>query len=361
MSQGPRLAYVGGRTSRERNARGDGINVYRVAPDGEPWTHLQLVGDLINPAFLAFDRTRRTLYTVHGDSSEVSAFRIDPASGRLAFLNRQSTGGRNPVHLTVDPTNRFLVVANHVTTPTMESGLAVLALAPDGALGELADLVALKGKLGPRRVEQPYPKPHQVQCDPAGRFIIVPDKGRDVVESYTLSAEGKLKLAAPPVPHAQEAAGPRHIAFHPSRPFGYVINELNSTVTAYRFDAATGALAPFQVLPALPDDFVGDSRAAEIGVSTDGRFVYASNRGSDTIAAFEVDPRSGRLNARGWHPSGGKTPRFFALAPGGGHLFVANEESDTIVALKVDAKAGTLSAPSVVAKVGSPTCIVFSA
>ncbi len=353
------LAYVGCRTSRDRNARGDGINVYRIEPGGA-WTHLQLVGDLLNPAYLAFDRPRRTLYAVHGDASEVSAFRIDPATGRLASLNRQSTHGKNPVHLVVDPTNRFLAIANHVTTPTLESGLAVLALGPDGALGDLADLVPLKGRLGPHRIEQPFPKPHQVQYDPAGRFIAVPDKGRDVVEIYSLDAQGKLHLTAPPAPRAQEGAGPRHIAFHPRLPYGYVVNELNSTVAAYRLDPATGGLTPFQVLTTLPDGFVGDSRAGEIEVSRDGRFVYASNRGSDTIAAFAVDPRSGRLAPHGWRPCGGKTPRFFALSPDGRHLFAANEDSDTITALAVDPATGALGPAAVAARTGSPTCILFS-
>jgi 6-phosphogluconolactonase (cycloisomerase 2 family) len=360
MSNPARLAYVGCRTSRERNARGDGINVYRIEAEGRPWTHLQLVGDLLNPSYLAFGRTHRTLYAVHGDSSEVSSFRIDPGTGRLGFLNRQSTHGKNPVHLTVDPTNRFLVIANHVTTPTLESGLAVLALGPDGALGELADLVPLKGKVGPHKVEQPFPKPHQVQYDPSERFIVAPDKGRDLVESYTLGADGKLKLAAAS-PHAQEGAEPRHISFHPRQPFGYVINELNSTVTAYRLDGQTGALTPFQVLPSLPDTFVGDSRAAEIEVSRDGRFVYASNRGGDTIAVFAIDQQSGRLTPRGWRKAGGKTPRFFALAPDGRTLFVANEDSDTIMALPMDTKTGLPGEPVLAAKVGSPTCIVFSA
>jgi 6-phosphogluconolactonase (cycloisomerase 2 family) len=358
MSSAPTLAYVGCRTSRERNARGDGINVYRIEANGA-WTHLQLVGDLVNPSVLAFGAGQRTLYAVHGDSSEVSAFRVEPASGRLTFLNRQSTHGKNPVHLTVDPTNRFLIVANHVTTAQMASGLAVLTLAPDGSLGDLADLLPLKGKLGPHRIEQPFPKPHQVQYDPSGRFIIVPDKGRDVIEAYSLGADGKLTLAAAPA-HSQEGAGPRHIAFHPNGRYGYVLNELNSTVMGCRFDPKTGALTPFQVLPSLPDSFVGDSRAAEIEVSRDGAFVYASNRGGDTIATFAIDPRSGRLTARGWRESGGKTPRFFALSHDGRRLYAANEDSDTIAALPVGS-GGLPGNPRTVAKVGSPTCIVFSA
>src|SRR3954453_15072845 len=187
------IAYVGCRTTRERNARGDGINVYRLKGDAAAWTHVQLVGDLLNPSFLAFDRQQRCLYTVHGDSSEISAFRIDPRSGELAFLNQQSTQGKNPVHLTIDPSNKFVVVANHVTTKDYVSSLAVLALNEDGSLGAMMDHVPLKGKLGPHRVEQPFAKPHQVQYDPGDRFIVVPDKGLDLIFTYTLNGAGKLR------------------------------------------------------------------------------------------------------------------------------------------------------------------------
>jgi len=196
-----------------------------------------------------------------------------------------------------------------------------------------------------------------VAFDPSGRFVVVPDKGRDVVEAYRLDTDGKLQLA-PGAARAQEGAGPRHVAFHPKGRFAYVLNELNSTIEGFGLDPATGALTPFQVTPSLADSFTGDSRASEIEVSRDGRFVYASNRGSDTIGAFAIDPRTGRLTARGWRACGGKTPRFFALSPDGRTLFGANEESDTITALAVGAD-GALGEASQAARVGSPTCIVF--
>lgn len=352
------LAYVGCRTTRERNARGDGINVYRLGEE-TAWTHVQLVGGLVNPSFLALDRLGRSLYAVHGDSSEISAFRVDPRSGELAPLNRRSTRGRNPVHLTVDPTNRFVVVANHVTTEEHVSSLAVLALEADGSLGEMVDHVPLRGRPGPHRVEQPFAKPHQVQYDPAGRLIAVPDKGLDQVSLYALGADGRLREAGAPPARTREGAGPRHVAFHPARPYAYVLNELDSTVTACRLDPEREALHPFQVLSSLPDTCVGDSRAAEIEVSGDGRFVYASNRGHDTIAVLAVDPETGRLSPAGWHGSGGRTPRFFALDPLGRRLFVANEDSDAIVAFDVDRATGALREAGRAAEVASPTCILF--
>lgn len=350
------FAYVGCRTTKERNARGEGISVYAVDETAGTWHQVQLVNNLINPSFLAFDRARRFLYTVHGDTSNVSAFSIDAASGKLTLINTESTGGKNPVHLCIDPTNRFVVVANHVT-----SSLAVLPRKDDGSLGKLTDLVQLEGKIGPHRVEQPFPKPHQVELDPKGQFILVPDKGLDRVFTYKLNTStGKLQTGAAPAAESREGAGPRHIAFHPKGVFAYVVNELDSTVTAHHYDSASGALSPFQVLSTLPDTFVQNSRAAEIAVSADGKFVYASNRGQDSIAIFALDQNNGRLSVLGWQSSNGKTPRFFALSPTGRSLYAANEDSDTIVGFDMDAATGKLSVRNTVANTGSPVCIVFA-
>lgn len=347
------FAYVGARTTRERNARGDGLNVYRLPVGPGAWAHVQRLGDLVNPSFLAFDRSRRYLYAVHGDRSEISAFAIDRATGRLAPLGGQSTAGRNPVHLAVDPTNRFVVVANHLT-----STLALLPRNDDGTLGAVRQLVSLEGAVGPHRIEQPFAKPHQVEFDPSGRFIAVPDKGLDGIFVHRLdAAAGRLEQVS--FVAAREGAGPRHIAFHPDGRHAYVINELDSTVAAYRFDAAAGRLAPFQIVSALPDTFTGNSRAAELAVTADGRFVLASNRGFDSIAVFAVDGASGRLSPVGWQASGGSTPRFFALADGDRRIFVANEDSDTIVGFTIDSISGALKPNGIATSVGSPTCILF--
>jgi 6-phosphogluconolactonase len=348
------FVYVGARTTRERNARGDGLNVYVMDNATGAWRHIQLLGELVNPSFLAFDRSRRFLYTVHGDLSDITAMAIDPASGMLRVINRQSTEGTNPVHLAIDPSNRFVVVANHIT-----STLALLPRHEDGSLGAVIDLVKLEGKIGPHRVEQPFAKPHQVEFDPSGTFIVVPDKGLDLIFTYKIDSEkGKLVLAAKPA-QAREGAGPRHIAFHADGRLAYVVNELDSTVTAYHFDPATGALAPFQIVSAVPDSFTGNSRAAEIAVSADGRFVYASNRGDDSIAAFALDEATGRLSPIGWTASSGKTPRFFALASFDKFLLAANEDTDTINLFKRDAANGHLVATDQVVRVGSPVCVVL--
>lgn len=160
-------AYVGSRTTRERNARGDGITVWHMDEATGDLSLVQTMGDLVNPSFLLKHPTLPVLYTVHGDQQEVSALRIDPTNGQLSFLNRQDCGGRNPVHLALSPDARYLVISNHLS-----SSLAVLPVAADGALLPLSQLVKLEGMAGPHRVEQPFAKPHFNPFDPSGRWVL---------------------------------------------------------------------------------------------------------------------------------------------------------------------------------------------
>jgi 6-phosphogluconolactonase len=343
-------AYVGSRTTRERNARGEGLTVYRFTDIAVPWERVQLIDGLVNPSFLAFDWTRRYLYAVHGDETEISAFAIDPKTRRLTFLNRVDIGGRNPVHLAVDPGNRFILVANHLT-----STIAVLVRREDGKVGEIVHLVTLEGTIGPHRIEQPFAKPHQVEFDRTGRFVIVPDKGLDCVFVYAFDSEtGSLMLASAAL--TREGAGPRHVVLHPSNRFAYIVNELDSTIATYRFDEGTGALDPLQIVSALPDDVFVHSRAAEIAVSVDGAHVHASNRGHDSIATFAIDAATGRLTAQTWRSSGGRTPRFFLAMNDG--LVVANEDSDALMYLSASEGAVDLGQQTAVAKTGSPVCVL---
>ncbi|MFK0033600.1 lactonase family protein [Pseudomonas monteilii] len=348
-------AYVGSRTTRERNARGDGISVYRVDQQLGTLDLIQVLGDLVNPSFLALNRAGDRLYAVHGDRSEVSAFKVSVQDGTLSWLNTQSCEGRNPVHLALDPSERYLVVSNHIT-----GTLAVLDVHTDGSLGEVSQLVQLEGPVGPHRVEQPFAKPHFNPFDPSGQFVLVPDKGLDRVFSFRF-ADGKLLPADQPFVACREGAGPRHIALHPSAPLAFAVNELDSTVTSYRFDAASGALQPLQVLSSLPSTFTGNSRAAEIEIDRSGRFLYASNRGYDSIAVFAIDTNSGLLTLVDVAPTAGRTPRFFALTPNQRFVFALNEDSDSIVALAVDAQHGRLSRTDFSVSTGSPVCMVFSA
>lgn len=347
-------AYVGSRTTRERNARGDGISVFHVDPDNGALELVQIAGDLVNPSYLTLSRDGGRLYTVHGDQSDVSAFAVDRNTGRLELLNRQSTEGKNPVHLALDPSGRYLVVTNHIG-----SSLAVLPLAPDGSLLPVRQLLTLSGPIGPHRIEQKQAKPHANPFDPSGRNVVVPDKGLDRVFSFRFE-DGALIPAPAPFVATREGAGPRHLAFHPDKPFAYVVNELDSTVTTYRFDPATAALEPLQILPTLPSTFTGNSRAAGIAIDAAGRALYASNRGHDSIALFHIDAVTGLLGFAGTESTLGRTPRFFTLSPDGRLLFALNEDSDSIVAFRVDAATGGITPTGRTVKTGSPVCMVFS-
>ncbi|WP_407158528.1 lactonase family protein [Bradyrhizobium sp. STM 3557] len=351
-----RFAYTGCRTTKERGARGKGINVYRVDPATGAWTHVQLVDNLVNPSFLAFDREQRFLYAVHGDFSEISSFRVDRDNGSLSLINQQSTGGRNPVHLVADQSNRFMIIANYAS-----ASLAVLPIRQDGGLDPLVQLLQLPGNGGPHKVEQTGPHPHHVVYDPAGRFLVVPDKGVDRVFTLEFDATKPfLTFAEPGFAATRPGAGPRHASHHPNLPFVYVNYELESSLSVNRYDRATGSITPIQIVPSTPDSFVGANTSAEVEVDPTGRFVYVSNRGSDLIGVFSIDLASGRVTPAGWTSSAGRGPRFMTIDPCGTLLHVANELTDTIVTFNIDPETGALSPAGRVIETGSPTCIAFA-
>lgn len=353
MAPETHFAYVGSRTTRERGASGDGICVFAVDRSASLWRPVQTVGGLVNPSFLAFSATGQHLYVVHGDTSHASAFAVDARSGLLSFINRTECGGQNPVHLAIHPQGRFLVVANHLS-----SNLASLAIAADGSLGPIVDVLALPGEPGPHRNEQPFAKPHHLVFDRSGRFLLAPDKGLDLTLVVSVDAEtGKLALVEGQA-RDREGSGPRHLAFSPDNRFAYVVNELDSTVSALAFDAEAGHLEPLQRISTLPDSFFGFSRAAEIVLAADGSTLYASNRGHDSIASFAVDSRTGGLSVIDWQSCGGRTPRFFCPSPDGSAIVCANEESHALTHLD-GVRRQILAEPRVVAEVRSPVCIVW--
>jgi 6-phosphogluconolactonase len=347
------FAYVGSYTEPERQGRGNGINVYRVDQRTGVFDHIQCISQLENPSFLALGPDGRRLYSVHGDRTEVTSFRIDERTGRLMLLNRQPTGGYNPVHLAFDRTGRFLAIANYTT-----DSVCVLPVTSDGGLHPYAKLTAVTGELGPHKTQQRGMYPHDIPLDPQGRFFYVPCKGGDCVISYRLDSRRGVLLETSRVA-ARPGAGPRHIAFHPRRALAYVLNELDSTITTYRQDRRTGRLAPFHVVRATPADFTGYSTGAEIAVDQAGRNLYVTNRGHDSIGAFGVDPASGTPAPKQWVPTKGGVPRFFCLGPDERFLYVANQGGHSIVAYKVG-RNGKLSPSTFRLRVGSPACIVFS-
>jgi 6-phosphogluconolactonase (cycloisomerase 2 family) len=350
----PLFAYIGCFTSASRQASAKGISVFRI-DQGGAWMLVQTLETVANPQFIAFDRQQRFLYSVHGDGTEVSAYAIDRASGLIRFMNKQPTAGKNSTHLTPDPSNRYIVIGNG-------PGVAVFPINQDGSLAPFSDMVPAVGKVGPHRNQiEAGPHPHYVSFDPSGRFLLAPDRGLDLVHIYRLDAStGKLVENDPAFAATRPGAGPRHLAFHPSRPWAYVCDELDSTVTAYAWNSGRGELKAFQVIPTLPVSYIGKNSPAEIQVAPSGNFVYVSNRGHDSIVTFRIDPADGMLAPLAWEPTQGRTPRFFTLDLTGGLLYAANLESDNIVAFRVDQATGKLTPTGQVVETGSPSCIIFA-
>jgi 6-phosphogluconolactonase len=347
------FAYVGSYTTPERHGHGNGINVYRVDARSGAMRHVQHLGGLENPSFLAVDKSGRHLYSVHGDRSEVTAYAIDRGNGHLRVIGRQPTGGYNPIHLAFDASGKFLFVTNYGT-----DSIAVFPVKQDGTLCPYPTLTTVKGTLGPHRREQNNVRPHHNALDNQGRFFYLPTKGADSVIAYRIDTKRCVAVYVNEVA-ARPGAGPRHIDFHPRRPLAYVINELDSTITTYRQNRTTGALTALQIVRSTPEDFTGYSTGAEIWVDRAGRNVYVSNRGHDSIGVFGIAAKTGWLSPRQWVPTKGKVPRFFCFDPAQRFLYVANQGGDTIFGYKVE-RDGKLSPTAIKVKVGSPACIVFS-
>src|ERR1035437_5502206 len=312
-------AYVGSFTSAERKARGNGINVYRMNTDTGAWTHVQQVGDLVNPSFLVLSKDQRMLYSVHGDENHATAFAVDAESGTVA----------------------------------------VLPVAEDGSLKNQTQLVELKGTPGPHRVRQVSSHPHDIVFDPSGRFVVVPDLGLDRIFVFRFDPSRGM-LTEPSTINGRPTSGPRHVAFHPTRPIMWIINELDSTMTTCQWDGERGALNPVQVISTLHTNFTGNSTAAEIAVAPSGNFLYASNRGEDDIAIYAVDQNTGSLSPVEWVPTQGKGPRFIGLTPSGRLLYAANELGDNIVIYRIDTASGKLTPTGQVVQNATPVTIAFT-
>lgn len=354
--------YVGTYTATGQPGRGraEGIYVYRLDPDTAELTHLHTVPDVPNPSFLAAHPGGAFLYAVNegletGDQpgGAVSAFARDPEGGNLTFLNHELSHGTDPCHLTVDREGRCVLVANYTS-----GSVAVLPIGADGRVGPASFVDQHSGSsVNPRR--QTGPHAHAIPLDPTGRFALCPDLGMDRLFVYQLDgAAGTLRPNDPAGVDLAPGAGPRHLDFHPTRPWVYVINELGSTITAFEWDGERGALREMQTVSTLPETFMGrNTTCADIHVAPSGRFVYGSNRGHDSIAAFAIDQATGALTPLGHTPTGGQTPRNFAIDPSGTFLFAANQNTDTIVTFRLDGETGLPIPTGQVTSVPSPVCL----
>ncbi|HEY5078323.1 MAG TPA: lactonase family protein [Opitutaceae bacterium] len=331
--------------------------IYSVTLDGATGAlgAPELAAEAPNPTFLALSPDRGLLYAVCAGPAWASSFRVDPGRARLIPVQQQPPGtGPTPCHIAVDAAGRFAVAANYHLALA-----AAIPLGPDGSLGT-PRVVAHTGK-GPHPTRQDCAHVHSANLSPDGRFAIVCDLGLDRIYSYRIDPVAVALLpGTPPFIASAPAAGPRHLAFGRSGLHAYVINELDNTVVAYSYEPAGGKLAPMQSVSVLPPGFAGSSTAAEVRVHPGGRFLFGSSRGSDTIAVFAVDGRSGRLSPVEVVPCGGKGPRNFTLTSDGAWLVCAHQDSDTLCSFQVDPATGRLLRIPGVVSVSTPVCVVFA-
>ncbi len=368
---GQQYAYVGAdsRTAIENGADPEttGISVFTVDPATGALSLVQtVVSD--NPFFFAFDPTKTFLYGVNviadyeGDSGIVEAYSIDPATGELTFINRQASGGGAACHLSVDPSGRYVVVANY-----SGGNFTVLPINEDGSLEPVISSVAPEGS-GPNEARQDKSHPHAVTYDPAGNFIAAADLGVDKVFIFRLNLDtGELEQ----VSEASTApgAGPRHVAFNDEGTLLYVLGELDATITLFAYDSATGTIGEqIQVISTVPDPFDGTKSTAEIFIHPSGRFLYSSNRGQpdsttpegDAIVAFSIDPGTGELTLIGHMTEDIAEPQSFGFDATGVWLYAANYRGDSVTQYAIDQETGELTNLNLPVETPWPYVIVMS-
>ncbi|HLK64930.1 MAG TPA: lactonase family protein [Bryobacteraceae bacterium] len=338
-----------------------GIYAFRFQTATGKLTPIGVAAESVNPSFLVADSSHRFLYAVNEDKAgdrpgdTVSAFSIDAKSGKLTFLNQVSARGVWPCHLALDKTGKWLAVANYGS-----GTMALMPIQSDGRVGEATVVEKHEGS-GVNHDRQEGPHAHEVVFSPDNRFLLLADLGLDKIFVYHFdAAKGTLTPAEQPFAKVAPGAGVRHMAFHPNGKVLYAINEMGSTVTAFRYDAAKGALSDFQTVSTLPASFKGSSTTAEVAVNAARTILYGSNRGHDSVAVFSIDPEKFTLTAMDHSPTLGKTPRHFTLDPSGEYLLAANQDSNDIVVFRVHPRTGQLTPVGrPVTDAPMPVCILF--
>lgn len=314
-----------------------------------------------NPSFLISDRFRQFVFAANETdnfggrtSGAVSVFMRDKKTGKLTFLNSQPSQGAHPCHLTLDRTEKFLLVANYTG-----GNASVFPLLGDGRIGEASDRVQHTGQgFNPSRQEAPHA--HSVNMSPDNRFVFICDLGIDKIMVYRFDdKKGRLTPAETPFFQTAAGAGPRHFVFSKDGGMAFVVNELNSTITSFKYDSKNGKLSELQTLTTLPKDFTGENTCADIHIHPNGRFIYASNRGHDSIAVFAREKFSGNLNLVQNQPTLGKTPRNFAIHASGRFLLAANQNSNSIHSFLLNPDSGKLTPTGQSVVINKPVCILF--
>ncbi|MES2435186.1 MAG: lactonase family protein [Pseudomonadota bacterium] len=343
-----------------QGARGDGLNVFGFDDDALTFRKLAGYPQVENPTYLSVsvDGSRVYANSEVADWREglVTAFSFDPKTGSLAYLNTQPSLGSITAHNMISPDGRRLFVANYtVGEGGPDKSLVVFDL-NDSGLSPAVASVAHSGS-GPDGGRQERAHAHSV-TDVGGGMVIVADLGMDALITYRIGADGVPERIA--LAQTKPGAGPRHVALHPGRRFVFVMNELDSTVTAHGFDALTGQLTPIDTQAAVPAEARLGNHCSDIQISPDGRFLYGGNRGHDSISIFEVNQDTGHLTPRGFVPCGGATPRHLAITPSGRHVLVANQNSDRVSVLARDQATGSLRDTGAALQIGTPMCLKFA-
>jgi 6-phosphogluconolactonase len=353
------LVFVGTYTEKTDSK---GIYAFDFDPSSGQLSPRGLAAETPDPSWLVIHPNGKWAYAANesGKQSSISAFSVDAKSAKLTLLNKLPAAGEDPCHLSFDKTGKFLFAANYTS-----GNVAVFPILPDGRLGEHTALVKDAGTLGPNKERQEAPHAHWVQISPDNRFLLVADLGLDQVLVYRFNpSNGTITPNDPPFARLEPGAGPRHAVFSGSGKFLYVLNEINSTVTSFSYDAANGTLRKLRALPTRPAGSRGRNEAAEIvllPLGKSGESLFASNRGLDTIALFFADPeKGGPAGPASFLPPGGKEPRHIAIDPAGHFLLTENQNSNTITVFRLDPPVFTFPFQKVSeVDIPSPVCLVF--
>lgn len=320
---------------------------------------LGLAVEAESPAFLAINAEKTHLYAVNESTQyedtkngTVSCFEIQ-GDGRLSGKGVQSSLGGFPCHVSVMKDQKYLGVSNY-----MGGNIVVFPILDDRSLGEPSCEIKFQGN-GPNEYRQEAAHPHSFNVSPNGRHVYICDLGADKIWIFNYDGSGKLTPAIPAFVDTAPGAGPRHMTWHLSRPWLYVINELSSTITSYAINDKNGELNEINTVPTLPEGFTGDSECSDIQMLESGQFLYGGNRGDNSIVVCSIDQNNGGLRAIHHHPCGGDHPRNLAITANSKFLLVANESSNNIVTLKIDDSTGKLSSTGIEAEISMPSFIMF--
>jgi len=338
-----------------------GISVAHFNSETGILTKPELLIEAPAPAYFIIHPNGRNLYVCNSNDfakgytgQTISSYKIDPKDITLTFQNQQLSGGADPSYVCIDATERFLLTANY-----KGGSVAVIAIKPDGSLGEITANIKHSGR-SVDTVRQTQPYAHSIKLDPSNRFALVADLGLDKLLVYRFDSKtGSLEENDPPFVKVSPGSGPRHISFHPNGKFVYLINEMASTVITYAWDSKTGKLTELQTSSTLPADFKGKNACAEIEVYPNGKFLYGSNRGHESLALFKINKRTGIISLIENIPTQGHSPRNFEFDPTKNWLIVTNHDSDNAMVFKIDKKSGHLTPNGTPLPIVYPFCIRF--